>query len=251
MNVLNQLHYHCLIDPSDGSIISQGETALNETSPSEFGNRLIKRWGREQLSSMRNHETRTLDYFYATNLIRPRRSVASVTKGPFVAVRSVMGSSDPGHEEHYDCEAGYEGCKPALHEEFPFPENAPDYLAKEKFHDPEAIKQALEVCIEELKTAVSSDFTSEAIIRLLSRTETLVASTGGQGMHPHPYPFPGPCEEEKAILILELVIFAVLEASPDTLPHDVIQAYKQRRENSDTSENALRQNLAWLKSDAK
>lgn len=200
---------------------------------------------------MRNHETRTLDYYYATNLIRPHRSVATFTKGPFVAVRSVMGSSDPGHEEHYDYEAGYEGCKPALYEEFPFPANPPDYLAKGNFYDPDAIKQALELCIEELKGAVSFDFTPDTVAKLVNRAEILVASTGGQGMHPHPNPFSGPCEEENAILILDLVIFAVLEVSPDTLPPDVIQAYKLRRENSDMSENALRQNLAWLKSDAK
>lgn len=250
MKIPDQIHYHCLIDPSDGSIISQGETALNETSPIEFGNRLIERWGRKQLPSMKNRETRTLDYFYATNLIRPHRAVATFSKGPFVAVRSVMGSSDPGHEEHYDCEAGYEGCKPALYEEFPLPENAPDYLTKGNFYDPDAIKQALADCIEELKAAVSSNFTLDAITKLVSRTEILVASTGGRGLCPHPAPFSRPNEEENALLILDQVIFTVLEASPDTLPQDVIQAYKQRRENSDISEDILRQNLAWLKSDA-
>lgn len=201
---------------------------------------------------MQDHETRTLDYFYATSLIRPHRSVATITKGPFVAVRSVMGSSDPGSEEHYDCEFGYEECKPTSFEEFPLPEDAPDYLARENFYDQDAIKHALTDCIEELRNAVSSDFTSEAIIRLLHRTEILVTSTGGRGLHPHPVPFFGPNEEDGAILLLDLVIFAILnEGSPDTLPHDVILAHKERRMHSEIKEYQLRQLLAEMKSEAK
>jgi hypothetical protein len=252
MTTPNEFHYHCLIDPSDNSIISQGETAMKGRSPLECGNRVIEQWGRKQLPSMQDHEARTLDYFYATSLIRPHRSVATFTKGPFVAVRSVTGSTDPGYEEHYDCQPGHEGCKPASFEEFPLPEDAPDYLAKENFYDQDAIKHALADCIEELRTAVSSDFTSEAIIRLLSRTEILVASTGGRGLHPHPVPFFGPNEEDGAIQILDLVIFAILnEGSPDTLPQDVIIAHNERRRHSDIKEYQLRRLLAEMKSDAK
>lgn len=247
MNVLNQLHYHCLIDPSDNSIISQGETALKDCSPYEFGNRLLEQWGKKQLPSMRKHETRTLCYFDATNLFRPLRSVGTFTKGPFVTVRSVMGSSDPGYEEDIPYKYGYEECKPATYEEFPLPENAPDYLAKEKFYDPEAIKQALADCIEELKTTIASDSPPDAIARLVFRAENLVSSTGGQGLHPHPSPFPGPNEEEDAILFLDLVLFAILEANTDSLPHDVILAYNERQMHSKVSENQLRQVLASIK----
>lgn len=252
MTIQNQLHYHCLIDPSDYSIISQGETAMNGRSPREYGDHLIEQWGRKQLPSMQDHETRTLDYFYATNLIRPHRSVATFTKGPFVAVRSVMGSSDPGYEEHYDCEYDFDECKPACFEEFPLPEDAPDYLAKENFYDPDAINLARTDCIEELRTAVSAGFTSDAIVRLLSRTESLVASIGGRGLHPHPVPFAGPNEEEGAILFLDLVIFAILnEGSPGTLPNDVILAHQNRLTDSDLEEYQLRQLLDEMKSEAK
>lgn len=244
MSIPNEPHYHCLIDPSDNSIISQGETDLKECSPFEFGDRLIEQWGIVKLPSMGNHETRTLDYFYATNLIRPSRSLAKFTKGPFVVVRSVMGSSDPGHEEHIPYQYGYEDCKPVRYDEFPLPENPPAYLAKENFYDLDAIELALKDCIAELKSAVSSNFTSEATDRLLSKAEALAVSTGGNGLHPHPNSFSRPSEEESAIMILDLVLFAILEANSATLPHDVIRDHKERRRIYDFSDSQLRYVLA-------
>ncbi len=251
MSIQNQLHYHCLIDPTDNSILSQGETALNECTPYEFGNRLIERWGREQLPSMESHETRTLDYFYATNRIRPHRSVATFTKGPIVVVQTVMGSNDPGYEERIPYQFGYEGGKPACYEEFPLPENPPSYLAREMFYDPDAIKRALADCVEVLKTTISRRFNSESLMMLMESTESLVASIGGQGLHPHPVPFSDANEEDNAILLLDVVIFAILnEACPHNIPEDVLLAHKERQENFDDSDLSLPQILAHIKSGA-
>lgn len=251
MNISNQSHYHCLIDPVNQTVVSQGETELDDMAPKEFESRLLEQWGLKKLPTMKDRETLKLDYFYATNLIRPMRSVLTFTKGPFVGIRSVMGSPYPGHEEILPYEYGSEKSMPATYSEFPLPENPPDYLVKELFYDGQAIVESRTACIECLKAAVSSGFPPGSLAELLRLTELLVASTGGHGLHPHPLPFYGDNEADSVIMILDLVLYAIIEeAGTDTLPQDVIQAYKQRRENSDISEDILRQNLAWMKSDA-
>ncbi|WP_396255472.1 hypothetical protein [Haloferula sp. A504] len=243
----NEVVYQCLIDPLDKRVVFQGEELMEGRYLLDCGNELIESWGSGQLPLMEEGETRTLDYYYATSRIRPHRSVATFTKGPFSTERRVTGSSEAGFAKDIPYVYGFDGCRPASYNEFPLPEKVPGYLSKQYFYDEKAIKLARAACVEELRSAVALGFGPESILSLLTRLEDLVGSTGGRGLHPHPVPFFGDSEEEGAVLLLDLALFAILNKSNHAgLPADVIRAHKERRERSDIHDHELRQLLASI-----
>ena len=241
--------YYCFRNSKDQSVIESDEVTLNGTSPYHFLLERLESLLHDILPSMKNHEERAFDLFYATDLIRPEQGIATIRKGPIEVERSILGSSAPGSIETLPYQYGIDNWKPAMLAKFPFPEASTNLLKENRFYDEQSITDGIKTTVSLIEQAFAANFSNASATALISQTGKLTKISGGLNFCPYPHEFPKPSVEESATDVLDVVIIALEEKKLTTqLPLEALEQHKARLLNKPEYKTDLLRILNAIKS---